>query len=837
MAIGLYSGDLPNDPEKGINVTQYGWDGEDVSGVTLIQDYIAQAQAILDEIIVIRDNMEAILANSQFIIDAYNYIKASYEDILIKYPEIVDYYNRIVVLHDNCVARASDAAMSATSASNSASEALSHLTAIQVIQLDINTKYADILIKYSEIVTMKDEVTALTEEVRDIAEELRRGQVYRGIWNPNTQAWPDPMGSNSVWDVTLNSGQIEYIWNGIKWLPGDRLIYTLATNTYDQIESATGVFSVNGKTGYVTLIPSDIGAYSTSEVDTSLSGKVDKTTTVNGKALSGDISITASDVGAYSKLESDSNYVPKTLTVNNKPLIGNITLTSADTGSLPLSGGTLTGPLIVSNMKGAIKVHDQKSISYQDQANTVFHNFAQGNNLMWNQGISGENNLLQLGADGTFVSQGPQYAKGSQVVQNSTNNKWLAIECPETGDPYISSKTTGEVTTTPKVYFRNNETYFTNTYLGADVIRVQSDGGLKFSPSRDLNGLTWGMGVNPSTREFALHAYNNGAYNNKFWSIDSTGRTTVNGARFTVAGDTHMTGFATIVGAGNNGLDFHQPGNSSVVVYKPMGSASIKISQSNGSGVDSGNYGTIDSDGFSTGNGRFKATYTAGNRSWTSIGQNGFWLQPMSTGAAGALFGIVGTQMVRPSVWAIENYYGMYNGTDALDSVSHVFGSTDGSGYQRMWFLRNSGDLSSPSGSSLTSTGNITGSVWGSYVSVSEWATASFALKSDARLKTIIGKTDKSALEDVSKINFHRYVWNENAGEVYTERAKKVTEIGVIAQELEDIDPNYIKTVRTFGEELSEVKTLDTANLLALALKAIQELKYEVEVLKAKINN
>lgn len=53
--------------------------------------------------------------------------------------------------------------------------------------------------------------------------------------------------------------------------------------------------------------------------------KVDKTTTVNGKALSGNITLSPADVGA----------VPTTRTVNNKALDANITLGYADVGAAP----------------------------------------------------------------------------------------------------------------------------------------------------------------------------------------------------------------------------------------------------------------------------------------------------------------------------------------------------------------------------------------------------------------------------------------------------------------------------------------------------------------------
>lgn len=61
------------------------------------------------------------------------------------------------------------------------------------------------------------------------------------------------------------------------------------------------------------------------EIEAEVKKKVDKTTTVNGKALSSNISLGASDVGA----------VPTTRTVNGKALSGNITLSATDVKALP----------------------------------------------------------------------------------------------------------------------------------------------------------------------------------------------------------------------------------------------------------------------------------------------------------------------------------------------------------------------------------------------------------------------------------------------------------------------------------------------------------------------
>jgi hypothetical protein len=61
------------------------------------------------------------------------------------------------------------------------------------------------------------------------------------------------------------------------------------------------------------------------EMETALGNKVDKTTTINNKPLSSNISLGASDVGA----------VPTSRTVNGKALSGNVTLSASDVKALP----------------------------------------------------------------------------------------------------------------------------------------------------------------------------------------------------------------------------------------------------------------------------------------------------------------------------------------------------------------------------------------------------------------------------------------------------------------------------------------------------------------------
>lgn len=63
-----------------------------------------------------------------------------------------------------------------------------------------------------------------------------------------------------------------------------------------------------------------------------LSGYVPTSRTVNGKALSSNISLTASDVGAAASSHTH-DYVPTSRTVNGKALSSNISLTASDVGA------------------------------------------------------------------------------------------------------------------------------------------------------------------------------------------------------------------------------------------------------------------------------------------------------------------------------------------------------------------------------------------------------------------------------------------------------------------------------------------------------------------------
>lgn len=100
-----------------------------------------------------------------------------------------------------------------------------------------------------------------------------------------------------------------------------------------------------------------------------------------------------------------------------------------------------------------------------------------------------------------------------------------------------------------------------------------------------------------------------------------------------------------------------------------------------------------------------------------------------------------------------------------------------------------------------------------------------YDVTSDIRLKKDIKNCEYKALEKIDLFNFKSFNWvyREDFGQ------KPYTEIGLIAQEVEEISENFVSMA-------GEYKTLDQFNLLTFSLKAIQELSTENQQLKSQLN-
>lgn len=164
----------------------------------------------------------------------------------------------------------------------------------------------------------------------------------------------------------------------------------------------------------------------------------------------------------------------------------------------------------------------------------------------------------------------------------------------------------------------------------------------------------------------------------------------------------------------------------------------------------------------------------------------------------------------RPDGYPTTTYLAQF--VPALGTVGfgeNVVGITaDNGNYMRM-HTNILGDINGVWASPLTSSG-------GSF-SYSKNAT------SDVRVKTIHGKYDiEKSLENIDEMEFHEFTYNTMKPDVMRH--------GLIAQDLELIDPEYVHT-RSVGDS-PEFKTLDGNVLLVDALAAIQVLSRRIKALE-----
>lgn len=114
--------------------------------------------------------------------------------------------------------------------------------------------------------------------------------------------------------------------------------------------------------------------------------------------------------------------------------------------------------------------------------------------------------------------------------------------------------------------------------------------------------------------------------------------------------------------------------------------------------------------------------------------------------------------------------------------------------------------------------------VWKSKYSLWGIITQHYDTTSDVRLKKDIVNCDYKALDLINDFKFKSFNWkyHEEFGQ------KPYTEIGLIAQEVEEISENFVSMA-------GEYKTLNQFNLLTYSLKAIQELSIQNNELQQRI--
>ena len=176
------------------------------------------------------------------------------------------------------------------------------------------------------------------------------------------------------------------------------------------------------------------------------------------------------------------------------------------------------------------------------------------------------------------------------------------------------------------------------------------------------------------------------------------------------------------------------------------------------------------------------------------------------------------------------------NGAGYITSVSgNITQLTNNAGYVTSSGVTSVATGNGLSGGTITSTGTLTMS--GSY-SGSFSATGNItAYSSDIRLKDFKGKI-KNALDKVNKLSGHYFEWNDTAKGIDAEAFKDGVEVGVIAQEVEEIMPEVVATapIVDIHNLDTDYKTVHYDKLVPLLIESIKELKEEVDSLKLKMN-
>ena len=204
----------------------------------------------------------------------------------------------------------------------------------------------------------------------------------------------------------------------------------------------------------------------------------------------------------------------------------------------------------------------------------------------------------------------------------------------------------------------------------------------------------------------------------------------------------------------------------------------------------------------------------------------------MSTSATGVT--IAGT--LTATTLAGSFPYGSLTGAPTIPTNNNQL--TNGAGY-----TTNTGTLTQVTSGGATTvsagngiglnTGNGTITMSGSYSGSFSASGNLTAYSSDERLKNFKGKIE-NALDKVDKLSGYYYEWNDIAKGIDAEAFKDGVEVGVNAQEVEEVMPEVVTEA-----PIVDIHNLDTNyktvyydKIVPLLIEAIKELKSEIEKLK-----
>ena len=143
------------------------------------------------------------------------------------------------------------------------------------------------------------------------------------------------------------------------------------------------------------------------------------------------------------------------------------------------------------------------------------------------------------------------------------------------------------------------------------------------------------------------------------------------------------------------------------------------------------------------------------------------------------------------------------------------------------------GALAGPNGGSLIFDGGswlMTNAASGNFLLQNNTAFkpggGAWATLSDARIKTVTGEYEPG-LDEVLQLRPVTYRYKSNGGKEH---------VGLVAQEVEQIMPGMVSRQRGLidGEEVSDLRAVDTTELVFALVNCVKQLKAEIEALKAR---
>ncbi|QQG34103.1 hinge connector of long tail fiber distal connector [Aeromonas phage ZPAH1] len=410
--------------------------------------------------------------------------------------------------------------------------------------------------------------------------------------------------SGNTTRLSLGSGSDYYIERSPSGL-------TLASGTINPM------VIVGGQTGiiYSTLnkpTAADVGTLTTSQINTELGKKLNLT----GGTMTGAIRWDATDeyINAASNnmyvaaksgtvyLEGSSNPIVRIGSTDytmyhtgNKPTaddVGTLTTSQINTElgkKLNLTGGTMTGAIVSANIKNAIRVDNQSSISFQEGANARFHILTESNTLRIKHGDSAQNPILQISTS-TMQLQTQLNVRSAMYVNGEDGTKLIGLGAPESSEinPYIYVRRTGDTGNIRVMTFDQGEIIANQDRIAAPTFRVINNAGLQFTPNSNRSGLSWGMGMDWSTGTLGIHKYQDGVWQLQPLQINSSGVTSIHS--LVVNNNTEIngslgvnSGYVSVISNSNNRLEFHRPGFWATMIYMNT-NGDLRFVSSNGAG-------------------------------------------------------------------------------------------------------------------------------------------------------------------------------------------------------------------------------------------------------------